>query len=1193
MSGMKRDCRMVEALRYDGLLPWLLAGLGLLTLGCGEAPQDGAGSSPIEVTHSQAQPPSDKPLAALGSRIEAGAYRFLADGAGFRAQSLEERLKARFDQLGVHISAKTASESAGEDEVSLRFAAWGRVGGEREIAPVEPVLGDCNDANRVDERGECVKRLERRYDGLVEWWDNTSRGLQQAWVIADRPGGAGLIQLLVDVEGAAVSTSAGNAVLLRRDDGSILDYDELHIVDADGKVLEGTLRAEAGRILISFDDDGARYPVTVDPIVSSLWSPSVTPQEQAYFGLPMTGLGDVNGDAIDDFAIGGHGYHGAQVSSGKVFVFSKNHFDSAPHLVWEKSGTQAFGGFGYAVSGGDFNGDGYGDLLVSEPIYSKVYVFFGSSTGLGFSAGWSAGSGVADDGFGMSVASAGDVNGDGRSDILVGAPFASAPVAEEGKVYLYLGASSAMSTTPVWTRRGNQVGQHLGFSVAGVGDVNGDGRSDVVVGGPGGGTGRAWGYLGTASGLGNASWSPAGTQSGEAFGNNVAAAGDENGDGYADVLIGAPGYDAAGKVDAGRLFIYSGGPSGFGASSTTAEGANAGDQLGLEVSGAGDINGDGKADALIGGNGASAGVRYGRGTYPAEPDDFSAAVAETTAGVGDVDGDGFADAAFGDPWANNNSGTATLANGGPIFPPNAAIDGTLTDGDATSQFGNAVSDAGDVNGDGYSDLLVGANQRGGGVGKAFLYFGNDALPTQPIWSDPGSQVNAHFGSAFAGCDFDNDGYSDIAVSQPERDVDQVDEGRVVLYYGGAAGISAGPFTISADQADARFGTALAAGDVNGDGYCDLAVGAPLHDNGQTDEGRVYIYRGASTRLASTPTQTLENNVAGSLFGSALSVGDATRDGRKDLAVGAKGYSSGQAGEGRVYVYFADSSGVFGGPAWGEESNIAGAGFGTALSMDADFDEDGDVDLAVGAPGTGSAAGQVYWYSRTATGFVLGGQFSGSPGDGSVVATGDANGDGFGDLAYAASSSVTVKFGGPNGIYPAYGGFGRSPGGGESALGRSLSLRGDLNGDGTSDLSAGLMLASSGGVKTWRLEKGGVRLQVLRAGTNIPIAPGGLSPSNDVDVRLFARTPYGRMRAKLYVAILPCGGGYQFFSPTWTDTGVAGTWLTVPVRNLPSGPYSYRVRILYEPILGFGPTHSRWYYGGNKGDTSCGAHFRSP
>lgn len=149
----------------------------------------------------------------------------------------------------------------------------------------------------------------------------------------------------------------------------MLDYDELHIVDASGRTLDGTLRAEAGQISISFDDSSAEYPITIDLIASKQWHPSFTPQEQAYFGLHITSIGDVNRDGCDDFAIGAHGYHGAYPFVGKVFVFhgmesSLGAWWEGPDSIpsWEKLGAREAGGFGGSLSGGDFNGDGYGDL---------------------------------------------------------------------------------------------------------------------------------------------------------------------------------------------------------------------------------------------------------------------------------------------------------------------------------------------------------------------------------------------------------------------------------------------------------------------------------------------------------------------------------------------------------------------------------------------------------------------------------------------------------------------------------------------------------------------------------------------------------------------------------------------------------------------------------------------------------------
>lgn len=1203
---------MTNGLAHGVPLLWLSVACGGLTFGCGDAGQGlRSVSQPTDDTASEAvnSPPTRLPhkdwVSRAGERIEVGTYRFSADGNGFRGYSAEEGLRARFDTLGAHISSEVGGERNGD--VTLRFAAWGRAGAERQVGAAEPSLGACNEPERVDEHGECLQRVERVHDGIVEWWDNSSRGLQQAWTIGTKPAGTGAIQLMVDVEGATASSGAGNVVSLRQADGSVIDYDDLNIVDADGVALEGTLRAEPGRIIISFDDRGARYPITVDPTAAMQWRPGITPQAGSYFGLHMTGLGDVNGDGIEDFAIAAHAYSGAQQFSGKVFVYyGRQNYDfswsgplSSPS--WETTGTREMSGLGADVAAGDFNGDGYRDLAVGEVPYSTVYIFFGSSSGLGNTPGWSATSGLVDDGFGWSLASAGDVNGDGRSDLLVGAPFASLPETEEGLALLYLGKSSNMSTTPAWTQTGDSVGARLGFSVAGVGDVNGDGRADAVVGGPGyGGKGKAWGYLGTVSGLSNAVWSPEGTQAGEEFGFNVEAAGDENADGYADVLVGAPNYDSGSNVDVGRLFLYSSSASGFAVASLTEVGTLANGKFGEGLSAAGDINGDGKADFLRGSvNGGNwvGGVRYGHGAYPAESD-YNDAYAVQTEGVGDVDNDGFADGVFANPWANSNAGDAQLWGGRPALPSTTAIDPTRTDRLANTQFGIAVTDAGDVNGDGYGDLLVGANQdrgnsaKGTGGGRAYVYFGNGALAT---WTAGGGQNNAHLGSALASCDFDNDGYSDVAISSPEHDTTQTDAGRVTIYYGSATGIRAGSTILQAEQASAQFGAALAAGDTNGDGYCDLAVGAPLFDNGQTDEGRVFLYRGLSTGLSSTYVQSLENDVAGSLFGSALSFGEVNHDGQKDLAVGAKGYSNGEAGEGRAYVYLVGANGVFGSPSWSAESDSVGASFGAALAMSVDFNQGGTGDLVVSAPTyvANGWAGRLYYYKWSGTTFV---HQESQPGVATAIATGDIDGNGFGDVVFGSASGVRLRMGNKDFVasdwLPTF-----ACAAGDSACGRSVALS-DLNGDGSSDISAGLVMNTGvGGVRTWRLENGGANLQVLRPGTTTPIAPGGKAMSAAVDVRLFARTPHGRMRVKLEVEMIQSFGVFSSStiarSSTWSDTGVSGTWLTLPVTGLAANAkYSYRARVQYQPVLGFGAMHSRWYYGGNKGDAN-GVHFRTP
>jgi hypothetical protein len=207
--------------------------------------------------------------------------------------------------------------------------------------------------------------------------------------------------------------------------------------------------------------------------------------------------------------------------------------------------------------------------------------------------------------FGNSVATAGDVNGDGYSDVVVGA---WGHTSSTGKAYLYLGGASGLAASASWTAVGEATIDYFGNSVATAGDVNGDGYADVVVGAYGntGDTGKAYLYLGGASGLAaSPSWTAVGEAVNDWFGNSVATAGDVNGDGYADLVVGAYGNDDNGSL-AGKAYLYLGGASGLAASpSWTTVGEATSDFLGYSVATAGDVNGDGYSDVVVGANGNS------------------------------------------------------------------------------------------------------------------------------------------------------------------------------------------------------------------------------------------------------------------------------------------------------------------------------------------------------------------------------------------------------------------------------------------------------------------------------------------------------------------------------------------------------------------------------------------------------------
>jgi len=183
---------------------------------------------------------------------------------------------------------------------------------------------------------------------------------------------------------------------------------------------------------------------------------------------------------------------------------------------------------------------------------------------------------------------------------------------------------------------------------------------------------------------------------------------------------------------------------------------------------------------------------------------------------------------------------------------------------AGALFGSSVASAGDVNGDGYDDVIVGAelwDGVAGDRGAAFVYLGSaSGLAATPAWTVEGDQSGTLFGVSVAGAgDVNGDGYDDVIVGDPYSMNDDVQEGRVFVYLGSVSGPAATPsWTFESDALAARAGVSVAsAGDVNGDGYDDVIVGAPYFDSPETDEGRAFVFLGSALGLAASPAWTGE------------------------------------------------------------------------------------------------------------------------------------------------------------------------------------------------------------------------------------------------------------------------------------------------------------------------------------------------
>ncbi len=410
-----------------------------------------------------------------------------------------------------------------------------------------------------------------------------------------------------------------------------------------------------------------------------------------------------------------------------------------PTLVvpsWTAFGDQFDERFGASVAGaGDVNGDGLADVLVGAYQYDNgefdegaAFLYYGSTTGPSPLPAWTFEPNQTGAWFGYSVASAGDVNGDGYADIIVGAPLYDDLVVDNGRAFVFLGSSTGLGLQPAWTAGINQANARFGSAVASAGDVNGDGIKDVIVGAPlydngqNADEGRAFVFLGSFAGLSSTpDWSAGSGLFSSGYGTSVASAGDVNGDGFGDIIVGAPLYDFGGFFDEGRVFVYFGSASGPSLNpSWTADGNKGVAHFGQSVAGAGDVNADGFADIVIGAPTYDTGrvfVFHGSAAGPSLSPDFMAKNGRTqadlgtsVAGVGDVNGDGFSDVAVGAP----RIGTSTNPAEGSVLVYYGGKNGlanqpgfTVTETHANDLFGGSVAGAGDVNGDGVTDIISG------------------------------------------------------------------------------------------------------------------------------------------------------------------------------------------------------------------------------------------------------------------------------------------------------------------------------------------------------------------------------------------------------------------------------------------------------------------------------------------------------